>query len=498
MSEDINFLLKNSRPVDYVVYVDSSQRDVSVHLTPAQYSITFAQPFRYVTTVEVIDMIIPATMQKFNSTNNNLRLDPDYRTDRGFQGVDVTIDAGDYLDGDVFVAAVNAKLVGGLQASLGTDGNLSLDGPTPFAVDLGSSMTEALGGAMRERLFDAPISPGFAGSSVSSREMTDVAIGTGTAASNRTMVVCSSVAQSFVAPSTPCNLHELRLPGGKPTLTGKKIGFSLHEDGGGCPGRALEWQAAVPYGGSTITFDTDPFRTGLLNPGDTYWVVARNESSSMASTIVTVPLPIDSASRVLSRTRDREWVADDQVALSLGADVELTPGDQVTLGAGRGFIASLVFSVPVHSLRFPGRLDLFGSRCIRLRCKEVEERLIGSFAYGDNAPGMALIKLVGGTTGTFSQLSNDFYSLKNREFGSPMLSLATMSFRFEMLSNELYDFRGVNHTLVIMVRCLSMHSPGMADFKPVLNPRYTADMVAYANAQWRVRDNDAREFRPRK
>jgi len=128
---------------------------------------------------------------------------------------------------------------------------------------------------------------------------------------------------------------------------------------------------------------------------------------------------------------------------------------------------------PYHRVEAPGIVSLVGERFVTLRCPEIEDNMVRSLTYGR----MGLAKLRLGVMG-FSENRVDFNKIALREF-HPIGKLARMTLRFERGDGKLYDFKGVNHTIVF---ALHYYEPVQVEkfSRSILNPNYTGNFHEYA------------------
>jgi len=102
-----------------------------------------------------------------------------------------------------------------------------------------------------------------------------------------------------------------------------------------------------------------------------------------------------------------------------------------------------------HGIVSPGRVNLIGSdRYIVLRCPEIESALYGARSFALNTPGIAIFKM--GVLG-YSEARFDFNSLSFLPF-HPIGKLTRLTFRFETRDGSLYNFRGLNHHLLLAIK----------------------------------------------
>lgn len=123
----------------------------------------------------------------------------------------------------------------------------------------------------------------------------------------------------------------------------------------------------------------------------------------------------------------------------------------------------------------PGLVNLLGERYVILRCKEIEDHLLGSFAYMNFTPGVGMFKLA--AANDITNLRFDFVSLVRKPF-HPIGKLNRLTFRFETSSGKLYDFKGINHQILMMIKFLVPVQKSRLT-RSVLNPNYDPDFVRY-------------------
>jgi hypothetical protein len=124
----------------------------------------------------------------------------------------------------------------------------------------------------------------------------------------------------------------------------------------------------------------------------------------------------------------------------------------------------------------PGLVSLLGERFSVLRIKELEDHLYGSFSYMKMTPGVGMFKMVS-TFGSLTNLRFDFTSVIRKPF-HPIGRLSKLSFRFETPYGRLYDFKGVNHQLMVVIK-FYVPSQKMKFTRSILNPNYDANLINY-------------------
>lgn len=129
-----------------------------------------------------------------------------------------------------------------------------------------------------------------------------------------------------------------------------------------------------------------------------------------------------------------------------------------------------------YTVNAPGIVNLLGYRYLILRCKEMEDHLLGSYAYIKSTPGIGLFKLASAYNDV-THLRFDFVNLVRKPF-HPIGKMTKLSFRFETKEGELYDFKGVNHQMLFVIKYL-VPTQKVHFNKSILNPNYDPNYMEY-------------------
>lgn len=138
----------------------------------------------------------------------------------------------------------------------------------------------------------------------------------------------------------------------------------------------------------------------------------------------------------------------------------------------------------------PDMINLTTIKYVTLRCKEIEDMLEEQPSYEGMAPGIGIFKLFGDYSVT--NLRFDFTNLVRKPF-HPIGKLTRLSFRFERQPNVLYDFKGVDHQMLLMVGFYAPQPQSRSSKKSVLNPDYDPNFLNYLVREARFH-NAAREL----
>ena len=140
----------------------------------------------------------------------------------------------------------------------------------------------------------------------------------------------------------------------------------------------------------------------------------------------------------------------------------------------------------VYRIQTPGIVNLVGERFITLRSNTIEKHL-SSFYSGSNSIGIGLFKL--GFSG-YVDARFDFSSVKYKDL-HPIGKLSSIDLRFERIDGELYNFRGLNHHMLISIKYLVPYKkPEKFDY--TLNTNYNPDLLEYKRTQYE-KDNNSDE-----
>lgn len=167
----------------------------------------------------------------------------------------------------------------------------------------------------------------------------------------------------------------------------------------------------------------------------------------------------------------------------LGFD-ELPSPSETTMYVRQSFVelsSSMMFAASknkvegVYDITPPGVINLMGVRYVTLRCPEIESHLLGSFGFSNADIGLGIFKIP--SPYETANLKFDFFNFVKKPF-HPIGKLNKLSIRFERDPNVLYNFRGINHHILVSLKYYvpTMNSDLTA---PILNPNYNPDFLKY-------------------
>tara|TARA_E500000178_G_C17023641_1_gene756815 strand:+ start:157 stop:2883 length:2727 start_codon:yes stop_codon:yes gene_type:complete len=142
----------------------------------------------------------------------------------------------------------------------------------------------------------------------------------------------------------------------------------------------------------------------------------------------------------------------------------------------------------VHRVQTPGIVNLLGERLITLKSKNIEEHLYKNQS-GTSSVGIALFKL--GVSG-YAENRLDFSNFKPKDF-HPIGKLSFLDFRFEVNNNALYDFKGINHNILINIKYFVPFKK-IENVNYTLNTNYNPDFINYKKTQYEKDDESEEEL----
>jgi hypothetical protein len=469
--EDVDFMKQNSIKQNYVFLVDSKDRDRALWPTPAEYVVNFTTPFHNVIGMEVLDAQVPRTMYNVDVFNNTLT----FAVGTGTWHT-VAVPPGDYTI-QTLIPAINAALGAVAPIAVAAVSNppdvlnkVAFTCPYPFRFDMGrSSMAESLGFDLYATAADASYYAYVGDPRVfASVDRPLPALGpTRTVFEGPRGVLYTQpfttapVAQRF-ALATDGYLAGINVALARPAASADtSVLWSIRPDANNAPSANVVAQgvlgiSAVDGSLSDATLPTPP---PALAAG-TYWLVLSQNPGDTQQVAVYYNDVVGQSTTFLKKASaapSAAWVA--------AADVG---------GIYYQMSATVLVADAYHRIQAPGIYSLVGERYATLRCPEIEDHSFRSLAYTRHNMGLGKIRL--GVLG-YSENRLDYNRTTLREF-HPVGKLARITIRFEAANGQLYDFKGVNHTIV-----MAIHYYQGVQQKPfvgsVLNPNYTMDFTQY-------------------
>lgn len=505
--EDVDHIRQTCAVENMVVFVDSSLRDRQAHATPAEYVVNFQQPFINVMGVEVLDAAIPRTMYVVDQHNNAIRLIQDD------DSLDLHLAPGDYGMSELVVQLQRLFAPFGVRVTsqsvdVKTTSLLRFASDRPFWLDMDASTAREVlgfdeyartpphaglyvdrndrpgGGRMygSVRVDDAANAMVVEFDEQPSETATQTLSPFGAVHGARIELDLSHRLGASADPARAYRVDVIALPlfyrgaGAMDAAIGPLDRGLVRVEYSG-DGRPLEYTARVV---TAAGFDASMRDRGFPTLAHPTLLLEDGARITPLLFLVVEPAPADDP-----RAELRQLRLPDSVSLSMelspgaadryeGLELLLQPFGQEAL-----FAPSAVLTTPhAYALHAPGMISLVGERYVILRCKEIDENAQIGYAYMSTSPGLALFKL--GVMG-YADIRLDFSSIRYKEF-HPIGKLSRLTLRFETLSGGAYDFKGVNHHMLLVIKY----------YVPRMEPRAPRALRAPPTATRRIADGSSR------
>lgn len=434
--DDINYLKKHAEEESFLFVVDSARRDTAVYQQPNEYEVHFHAPFRNVVGLDLIDATVPRTEYLVEARSNTLAY-----TYAGTRH-SATLAPGDYNVLQL-VAALNAVLAPRLTAQVTTtppelSNKIRFVSDAPFTLHTAdTTMRKALGLGVASLSVTAP-TPGILGPA-------NVVQGPLPSAASASTVV--PVRQAVTAPATG-------------SLTALKV--YVRSDAAVTLKAAVVTQANTLVAEGTVTTTGTDFEqlsvsfgaAATVQAGTPYFVVLQGTASVFAAGAA--------VSTAQGSPQDGLWWK-----------------YASWTGAGTALCLDLAMQVDGYLIEPPSVVDLTGEPYILIRCPEVESLLYRDRAFESVHAGMGLVKLA---NYGFREQRFDFTSFPPRKLPTPLGKLSKLTIRLERGDGSLYDTKGVDHHLVLVIKYLEL-TKGPESMVSTLNPTYNPNPLHYLQTQ---------------
>lgn len=189
-----------------------------------------------------------------------------------------------------------------------------------------------------------------------------------------------------------------------------------------------------------------------------YWIVFGGSSMLGNTAIYYNDINPYIGLHTLFRTVDSgsTWTTPDVADINYNLSIQLTVADEY------------------NRIQAPGIFNLIGEPYITLRCPEIEQNSFRSLSFMKHSLGLAKINL--GIVG-YAEKRFDYNSIPARDF-HPIGKFSRMTIRFETPRGQLYDFKGVNHTLTFAIRYYEPVQKNKFE-NSIINPNYNGDFLNY-------------------
>ena len=428
--EDIEYLYKNSVKDNVVIFVDSSKRNKLTYPDPNSYTIDFDEPFKFVYGIEILDASIPRTMYQIDENNNVLKI---YINSVIYT---ITIHPQD-LEFDDFIKELNTQIEKKIDdSSLYKIKALSVSSPSSqiSKIFFFSYKTIEQNGNIPDPNTDFFI---LAWDS-SMREVLGFDENSNSNHNDYDMITSQEVKEIYCLIETISDDNH--------TKWQSLISIA----------KELYWNS-LTYNEREITDDKTDYLSNWYNN-----------------------------------------LSDDEKIRIVIPNYEIIKNGTFKNGTSKGDLGkyNLINNGTKdnpnidnrNGLQTPGIVTLVGERFITLRSEAIEKHL-STFYSGDNSIGLCLFKL--GFSG-YVDSRFDFSSVKYKDL-HPIGKLSTIDFRFERIDGGLYNFRGLNHHMLISIKYLVPYKKS-DQFDYTLNTNYNPDLLEYKKTQYEKDDNSEDEI----
>lgn len=460
MIDDVDYLLENSEKDSMVIYVDSSLRNKLYYPNANEYTIQFDQPFKNVYGFEVIDGSIPNTMYNIDIYNNDMYLTTVVKSTASLVPINTVLMFTEVHTASTFITMFNQDEENYI--AIGSEANLSV--------------------------------------LVANVVLTNVS--KNYAVFYKASIDGSNIVQQRKQTKEEYYFFKYNNKSYAVEKTGNVQLVSILE-----AGEYYIDLATMTVYYYTVTY-IDPFTFNNIKSGGAYMAIVNNYRRSLAVgnyDILTVtndlsdivnPLAVDIEPTTSPPKKEGKMMfssahyvvlnaAKGGIIESLGFDT-YPPSSETTTNyksytIGSNYMVYGGVTDPTStSLRYriisPGLINLLGERFCILRIKELEDHLFGSYSYMNFTPGIGMFKMAAGQGG-ITNLRFDYTSLVRKPF-HPIGKVDKLTLRFETAKKYLYDFKGVNHQLMFIIKFL-VPSKKEKFTKSILNPNYDPNIMDY-------------------
>ena len=475
--EDVGYLIDNSDVDSTTFFVDSALRDRNVWPTPAEFCTSFEEPFRLVTGIEVLDAAIPSTMYVVDQYTDTLVTGVITNAGGSSMTIQSLMSIGQNIPAFQGYMGLSQSSDALVCTSVAWDG-LSpalVQTATPFDLitqcTSGATSTDTIYIAMVLTVLSAV--PMY--SNVGNQYNKDSSYTCFTIVNQGNYAFLTSSATAGVVDAV--NNGRIFIA---PDQTFQMLDFYQIDSHTAQDIRDnLLYELEIHTNVLQLERQNYDINSLMLQLGSVL-------SSCNVSVSSTTSGTVDMASKY-KFVGTNEFFLDMQRStcnVILGFDQYAQPSDSNgsytkiwCKGNDQLFLSQFDSDSGTYALVGPGVVDVSGVKYLLLRCQEIEDFMPRNARSSD--PGIGMFKLA--DTNDVTHLRFDFVSLKRKPI-HPIGKLTRMTFRFEMSNGVLYDFKGVNLQMLLMVKFLS---PGVGTDAgkrfngSILNPEYTPDYMKY-------------------
>ena len=486
--EDVTMMRKQGVEESYLLLVDSAERDTTHDKHPNQYDVVFTTPFVNVVGVDVVTASIPRTQYIVDTNSNTLT----FKMASDTAWTTIILSVGDYAITSLITELNNtfSNMASSLQIqALSTPPSLTnrvqFYATQPFQLNMTASLMRRVLG------FTEPPTPELANTGAYAMPANyidtdpDVFVSiAGNVSVVNTVPVFAGPQGSSGDSTVPLSSTAFARQGFVAQSSGSVASIVVY----------VTVLGTLPSSDQLINFlivDTDgaQYASGVVSIPST---TTAGSANSFVSSSITSTMPLVAGTQYYCVLYDLDVTSQGSNCYALYAAQLATSTNSTDVSTGQGTSVNSVDWQPytnqaddlciglqvsplTYQITSPGLYDLTGERYISIRCRQIEDHVFKSRAYEKYNVGLAKIDL--GVFG-YSDTRFDFSSLPPRRF-HPIGRLTRLTFRFECVDGSLYNFYGVNHTMILSIRFISPDETKMRDTKRLLNPSYDPDVQRF-------------------
>jgi hypothetical protein len=500
--DDVQYLLRNSVKDSVMLFIDSSNRNRQKYPTPSKYTVELDEPISHVYGIDILDAAIPSTMYNVDTNNNVMRFVA--VTISQSEGLESGLGSGlgDEEVDDAHTAALNTAMTAmGLASPLRTvwlpDPNRATykvvvgvwdDGSAPSSLatlvpdtivtDSAAAADDVRYRALRERRF-GPVHMWRVGAGASVGTVVPSNVTTMELVSNGqtyyldidgSAAASDAVAEIRAMANRDATLRQYAVLPSATAVSPDQYDlyvyatYTLPDEATFAAVGAEMASAAVRrlrFDVVSVVFEVGNYFT--LN--DLQNAITKGFAAAKISAMVTSTQGIGVTDNrgtfrfvAASDLRLIFAVAHSSARTALGFDLDADMAVNKIAFARRGHNAVALGGevAPMYCtvlqadgsqrLDTPGIVLLAGPRYIALRCPQIEQHMSSMSRYGRT--GIGVFKLL--NTNEIAQLRFDYVSLVRKPF-HPIARLSRLQLSFELPDGTLYDFKGVNHQIMLTI-----------------------------------------------
>ena len=476
MIDDINFLKDNSVSDSHAFYIDSAARDQRYWPTPSEYSITFDQPFKFVVGFDILDAAIPTTQYNVNQKNNRLALTlVTIPTNSGGTLANIiphiTELARNAQFDDLF-ESWNKSYALLITAAVVEANNIAITSLAQPDDTLYHAFTRSVltGLTIRRKSNQHPTAFFFF-----MYDNHEFAIDIGNTAAID-IISSGKYYMNFSDSSEQTSIVYFTYY----KLSKSQYDFLVNTSG--------DYVMNITNVRVTIedgNYDISTLRNELNNPLNAFNV-------NFATTT-----PIETkqgrykftSSTAIIIFNGRLTTLRTNIGFSERASFDWSTYYTPLVVGDNPYVFMSVYDSAneVYKIEAPGLANLIGERFVILKIKEMEDHLLGSYSYANFSPGIGIFKLAS----NFNDITNlrfDYVSLVKKPF-HPIGKVTKLTLRFETSKGELYDFKSVDHQMLLLVKFL-VPTQKPVFTRSVLNPSYDPDFIKYFAKHQTIRNKE--------